>query len=255
MAGKFFPSCDPVGITIPLLVSMENVGGEVEWYVNGSGPNPFQIRTAESSDISVAITQNALTVDFQVGLLNVGGFAEVFVDASQADPKMLRTFQSSDASVGIVENALDIDLTVAAGGSKVFQVDSTATLLTNSDTFVTLTTLAGSAKVLDGEEWKINMCVLVCVPHGLGSTLTNAETLWLIETAAGVFTEFDRYSSRDQISIAGQEKSQPMHRTKHLTASMDTPRMRVDVRRTTVGSANFFWEDPRWGAVIIEPAP
>lgn len=208
----FSPCCSPVGTGTPtsVLHTIINVGGEAEWYIVGTGPNPFEFRTVFSSDGSVLVVENALTIDLTV---------------------------------------------VHPEETKVFQVDSTATILTDSNTFVTMTTLAGDAKVLSGEEWKINMCILVCVPHALGSTLTNAETKWLIETAAGVFTEFDRYSSRDQITIVGNEKSQPLHRTKKLTASMNTPRMRVDVRRTTVGVTDFFWEDPRWGGAQIEPAP
>lgn len=189
-------------------------------------------------------------------IINIGGFAEVYVVGTGPNPFELRTIQSSDGSVSVVQNADNLDLTVThPERTKVFQVDDTSTVLTDSDTFVVLATLAGDAKVLDNEEWKINMCVLVCAPHGLGSTLTNAETKWSVETAAGVFTEFDRYSTRDPISIQAGEKSSPRHRTKKLTASMDAPRMRVEVRRTTVGLADFFWEDPRWGGALIEPAP
>lgn len=211
---SFFPCCCPVGTPGadggPHTII--NVGGESEWYVVGTGPNPFELRTAFSSDGSVLITQGALTVDFQV-----------------VHPETEH---------------------------KVFQVDSTATVLTDSNTFVPLTTLAGSAKVLDGEEWRIEMDILVCVPHALGSTLTNAETKWSIETSAGVFTQFDIYSSRDQITIVGGEKSQPVGaRSKLLTASMDSPRMLVEVRRTTVGTTDFFWEDPRWGGDLITVAP
>ncbi len=147
---------------------------------------------------------------------------------------------------------------VAAAAWKVFQVDSVATKLSDSNTFVTLDTLAGDPKVLAGSRWKINMCLLVCVPHALGSTLTNSEVRWSIETAVGVFTEFDRYSSRDQISIVGEENSQPLHRTKNLPASfghISTPRMLVEVRRTTVGTTDFFWELPRWGGALITEAP
>ena len=137
----------------------------------------------------------------------------------------------------------------------VYQVDSAATLATTSDTFVTLVTMAGDAKVLSGEEWKINMCVLICCPYATAGLAVNAETLWLIETAAGVFTEFDRYSIDEHITIVGLEKSAPRHRTKKLIASMDAPRMRVQVRRSTPGTSAFFWEDPRWGGVQIAEAP
>lgn len=209
----FSPCCSPVGTGTPtsVLHTIINVGGEAEWYIVGTGPNPFELRT-------------------------------VF---------------SSDGSVLVVENALTIDLTVdhPETGTKVFQVDGSNTVLTDSNSFVLLETLAGDAKVLDGEEWKINMCVLVCAPHALGSTLTNAETQWSIETAAGVFTQFDIYSTRDQIAIQQGEFSSPRHRTKKLVASMNAPRMKVEVRRTTVGTTDFFWEIPRWGGAQIEPAP
>lgn len=239
-----------------------NVGGFAEWYRVTTGPNPFEFRTAQSSDGSVAITTNTNDLDFvvdfagNVTLANVGGFAEVWKDPSGPNPFELRTLQSSDGSVTITENADDIDFVVEPGaGSKVFQIDSTATVLTDSNTLVTLTTLAGDAKVLDGEAWKINMCVMVCSPQPLGSTLTNAETVWSIETSAGVFTVFDFYSVRDQISITGNQQSSPRHRTKNLVAEMDSPRMLVEVRRTTAGTSDFLWEHPRWGGVIIEPAP
>lgn len=258
---KFPFGCNPVGKTGQVTHTIENVGAGADWFVVGTGPNPFQFRSAISSDGTVDITENATEVDFivdfsaNVANLNVGGFAEWFRTGT-LNPFEFRTLQSSDGSVSVTENALDIDITVPVGAATpVFQVDSTATLLTNSDSFLTLVTLAGDAKVVDGAIWKINMCVLVCVPHALGSTSTNAETRWLIETASGVFTEFDRYSSRDQITIFGSEKSSPMHRTKELTVQFDAPRMRVEVRRTTSGSANFFWEDARWGGVRITAAP
>lgn len=189
-------------------------------------------------------------------IINVGGFTEVYVVGTGPNPFELRTFQSSDGSVTIIENANDIDLQVqVVDPTQCFQVDSVATLMTNANTFTTLATLTGSAKVLEFEEWKINMCVLVCVPFGLGSTATNSEVRWSVETAAAVFTEFDRYSSRDQIAISGNQQSQPMHRTKQLLAAMDAPRMLVECRRTTAGSTNFLWEIPRWGGTQIEVAP
>ena len=117
-----FPCCEPVGTgggeNTP--VSMINIGGFAEWYVNATGPNPFEIRTAQSSDGSVGIVQNAdnndFTVDFgaNVSLQNIGGFAELYVNATGPNPFDLRTFQSSDGSVGIVQNADNLDFTVGA---------------------------------------------------------------------------------------------------------------------------------------------
>lgn len=259
----FFPSCKGVGNTPPPVVhTIINIGGEVEWYVIGTGPDPFEFRTALSSDGSLAITQGASTNDFivdfagNVSNINVGGFAEWF-RVGTVNPFEWRTAQSSDGSVTITENTNDIDFVVSfpTPPPEAWQVDTTTTLLTNSAVFVTFITMAGDAKVLDGEEWKINMCVLLCNPYAVAGLMVNGETKWDIETSAGVFTEFDRYSVDEHILITGLEKSAPRHRTKKLTASMDAPRMRVQVRRSTVGSSQFFWEDARWGGVRIAAAP
>lgn len=147
------------------------------------------------------------------------------------------------------------ETTGASAALKAFQIDSSATLETDSNSFVTLVTLAGDAKVLNGEEWKINMCVLVCSPEVNLHQPANAETQWEIETSTGVFAEFDRYSTNWGIEIFGDELSSPAHRTKNLVTSMDVPRMRVRVRRTDPGAADYLWELPRWGGVLIDPAP
>lgn len=257
---SFFPCCSPVGQGVPVDVvhTIINIGGAAEWYVGTTGPNPFEFRTAESSDGSIAISTGVSTVDFivdfagNVSNLNVGGFAEWF-RAGTSNPFEFRTAQSSDASVTITQNANDIDFVVASSaGWKVFQVDSTATILTNSSSFVTFVTLAGDAKVLDTSIWKINMCVLICVPD---SVFVNAEQRWQIETAAGVFTTFDQYSTFQEITLESGEFSTPYHRTKKLTASMDAPRMRLQVRRRNPGSTDFYWELPRWGGAMITEAP
>lgn len=260
---SYLAGCCPVGDadSEDCNCTVVNVGTGMDTYVVGT-TLPFEMRRTDViGDLFGA----------QVGLTKVISHTVALADRGAGDTTAIATpakglsmgdvilfLKQPVAGPGItITNVTDdtYQINSPAAQTPVFQVDSTATLLTDSNTFVPLTTLAGDAKVQDGEEWKINMCVLVCVPHGLGSTLTNAETRWLIETSAGVFTEFDKYSSRDQISIVGDEKSQPMHRTKKLTASMDAPRMLVEVRRTTVGSADFFWEDPRWGGARIEPAP
>ena len=260
---SFFPCCKEVGAPISGDThAIINIGGEVEWYVIGTGPAPFELRTALSSDASITITQGASTNDFvvdfagNVSIINVGGFAEWF-RIGTSNPFELRTAQSSDGSVTITQNTNDNDFIVnfPTPPPEAWQVDTTTTILTNSAVFVTFITMAGDAKVLDGEEWKINMCVLLCNPYAVAGLMVNGETLWLVETSAGVFTEFDRYSVDEHILITGLDKSAPRHRTKKLTASMDAPRMRVDVRRSTVGSSQFFWEDARWGGVRIAAAP
>lgn len=255
--------CQPIGTpsSQECTCTAANVGVGLEHYVTGS-TMPFEFRrttlVGDPAGVQGPITN---TITLSTSLADRGAGDETLI----ATPPKVNVagvvslfLKQLVAGVNITfDDITDDSLRINSPGvqTPVFQVDSAATILTDSDAFVTMTTLAGDAKVKDTEEWKINMCVLVCVPHGLGSTLTNAETKWDIETSTGVFAEFDRYSSRDQIAISGDQKSQPMHRTKKLTAQMDTPRMRVQVRRTTVGTADFFWEDPRWGGARIEAAP
>ena len=109
-------------------------------------------------------------VDLVHTMINVGGFAETYRNGTGPQPFELRTYQSSDGSVQIVQNVNDLAMTVTPGGSggDVFQVDSVATRLSNTSTLTTFATLTGTSKMLDGETWKINMCVLVCVPPSVG---------------------------------------------------------------------------------------
>lgn len=137
------------------------------------------------------------------------------------------------------------------GGAEVFQTDSTSTRISNTNTLTTFVTMDGTSKMKSGEEWKINMDVLICVAD---SSWSNAEQVWEIETATGVFTEFDRYSTYQEITIVGGEKSTPYHRTRKLIASMDAPKMRLRVHRMDSGIEAFAWEYPGWGGVQIEEA-
>lgn len=95
-------------------VSMENVGGGAELYIDFSGPDPFLIRTLVGSD-NIIITQLTQTIKFDLSLsmANEGGFAEVLDDtASTVTSKLFRTIQSSNASVSVTQNTDNIDLTV-----------------------------------------------------------------------------------------------------------------------------------------------
>jgi hypothetical protein len=252
-----FPvGCNSVGVNPPEVEhTIENVGGGSEIYVNGTGPNPFELRTCTSTTGSVGITQGATTLDFRCDAANIGGFVEVYVDASDL-PKKFRTFQSSDASVGIVQNVEDIDLTVPpSSGAEVFQVDSTATKSTTSTTYQTVTTLATDplSQIKNGETWKINICILVC--HPVNVFTVNTWIRWRIETAAGVFTTFDEWQINAPITIQQGEPSMPFHRTKKLTVAFDDPRMLVEVKMSAVQASATFVEEPRWGGVQIAPAP
>ncbi len=252
-----FPvGCNSVGVNPPEVEhTIENVGGASEVYVNGTGPNPFELRTCTSTTGSVGITQGATTLDFRCDAANIGTFVEVYFAASNL-PKKFRTLQSSDASVGIVQNTDNIDLTVPpVSGAEVFQVDSTATRSTTSTSYVTVTTLATDplTQIKDEEEWKINMCIFVC--HPVNVFTVNTWVRWSIETAAGVFTVFDEWQINAPITIQASEPSMPFHRTKNLTVVFDDPRMLVEVKMSAVQASATFVEYPRWGGVQIAPAP
>lgn len=139
-----------------------------------------------------------------------------------------------------------------------FQIDTTTTILTSSITFVTMVTIAtpltplGAFKILNGAEWNIDMGVLICCPYATAGMGVNGVTKWQIETSSGVFTDFDEYSVDEHITIVGNEKSSPRSRNKNLIASMDGPRMRIQVRRSSAGATGFFWEDGRWGGSEIK---
>lgn len=146
------------------------------------------------------------------------------------------------------------DANGGGGGAalKAFQVDSSASILTSSNVFVVLATLAGDAKVLTGATWKANYGCDSCPNH---DPVTDLETLWEIETSTGVFAEFDRWSIEYGITPAAPQKSIPLHLQKLLVPAMDAPRMRVSVRKTQLGPSTVLWEFPRWGGVLITEAP
>lgn len=187
-------------------------------------------------------------------IVNVGGFAEIYRNGTGPAPFEFRTIHSPDSSLTIAQAMNSVDFIVASPGVgvDVFQVNTTDTRTSNTATLTTFVTLTGTSKMLSGEEWKINMDVGVAVASG---TSANAEQVWQVETSTGVFTEFDRYSLAQAVPVTGSEQAWPQHRTKNLVASMNAPRMRLQVRRTAAGSFTFFWENPGWGGFQIAEAP
>lgn len=256
---SFFPGCCPIGgeggnVTHTIV----NVGTGAQWYVAATGPDPFEFRTAVSSDGSLTITQNATEINLQVPpptIDNVGGFAEIWISPSGPDPFKLRTLQSSDGSITITQNTEDIDFVAAAVSvpHDVFQEDSTATKSTNSATYVLVTNLPGDAKVLNGETWRIDMGIFVC--HPVNVFTVNTWIQWKIETSAGVFTQFDEWQINAPILVLVGEPSMPFSINKKLVASMDAPRMQVNVRMTVLTASSTFVEMPRWGGDQIAEAP
>lgn len=262
-----FPTCcAPTGngVSTEVIHTIVNVGGGIESYVDGTGPDSFEFRTWTSIDSTVVITQvGNLTIDLSVdieelvSLENVGGGAKVWVETSGPDPFQLRSITSPFGTVFIVETPTEVQLEVliSAPPPEAWQEDTTTLLDTDSDVFVTLVTIVGDAKVKEGETWQINMGVLICCPYATAGTGVNAETQWLIEGPAGVFVQFDIYSVDEHIAIVGSELSSPRFRMKKHVALMDAPRMRIRVRRTVFGFTDFRWEDGRWGGNRISPAP
>jgi len=115
--------CEPAGTgttTDGGTHTIVNVGGEVEAYVVGTGPNPFEIRTFESSDSTVGVALGAggdtidLTVDTAgiVSLDNIGLGAEVWVDTTGPNPFELRSIRSPLGSVAVVQTADEVQLEV-----------------------------------------------------------------------------------------------------------------------------------------------
>lgn len=261
---SFSPCCSPVGVAGPdnVVHTIINIGNEAEWYVVGTGPNPFELRTAESSDGTVGILQGASTVDFtvdfgaNVSVTNIGIFAEWFVTGTE-NPFEFRTVQSSDGSVTVTQNADNIDLSVESGsGVEVFQVDDdSSTVSTTSTSYVTLATLATDPgmQILEFEEWKINLCLFVCHPANVFTVNTFVQ--WSIETAAGVFTQIDEWQINAPITIQVGTPSMPFHRTRNVIIGFDNPRMRVRVRMSALQASATFAEHPRWGGVQIQVAP
>lgn len=260
--------CESVGTAPPTddecHCTAANVGVGIEHYITGStGPFEFR-RTTGTGDVDCRIDggdPNTNQVHHTANLATRSAFQTLIANPSRdvLTPGDLRLFLIGiEAGTNISFDNITADSfrinspdPPPAASWKAFQVDSTATLLTDSSSFVTFVTLAGDAKVLNGSVWKINMCVLVCVPD---SVFVNAEQQWQIETSAGVFTTFDQYSTFQEITIAPGEFSTPYHRTKKLTATMDAPRMRLRVRRHDPGFTDFYWELPRWGGVMITEA-
>lgn len=140
-----------------------------------------------------------------------------------------------------------------AAGALAYQIDMVGSASTTSTAYVTFTTLAGSSKVLSGEEWKINMCLFICHPINVFTVNTFVE--WQIETSTNVFQQFDEWQVNWPITIQVGETSDPAHRTKNLLAGMDQPRMRVRFKMSAAQASATFVEDARWGGVRIEPAP
>jgi hypothetical protein len=264
----FATCCSPVGIgtETEVIHTIINVGGGDEVYVNGTGPNSFEMRTFTSSDSTVAIsTVGDLNVDLKVdiddlvSLENIGAGAKVWLETSGPDPFQLRSFRSPLGTVAVVQTATEIQLEVVAVPPiippEAWQEDTTTLIDTDSNVFVTFITMTGDAKVLNGETWQINMGVLICCPYATAGSGINAETQWQIEGPAGVFTQIDIYSVDEHISIVGSERSSPRFRMIKHVVLMDAPRMRIRVRRTVFGFTDFRWEFGRWGGNRISPAP
>lgn len=301
--------CTPFpGGQVDVLHTIINVGGQAEWYVIGTGPDPFEIRTAESSDGSIGITQNPQTIDFvvdfdnNVTMINVGGFVEVYKNTTGPNPFELRTFQSTTSTVRLTQNPNDIDLEASScvnignfaevyvtgtdfdfefrsvqssDGSVIitqnatnldfkvvnqadpgfdhFQVDSLVTFSTGSNVYQTVTILAGDAKVKNGSVWKINNDIKICHPVGL--TTVNTWVRWQIETALNTWSTINEFQYNWPISItAGQPSTPSAHHVK-VNVVYNTPRCRVQMRMGSVVATGALVEEPRWGGDLITPAP
>lgn len=103
------------------IYDMDNIGGFREVYKNytdSGSTRTFHVRTLQSSDSSITITQNSENIDFTLppaqlyDVDNVGGFNQVYknyTDSGGTRTFHMRTLQSSDNSITITQNTNDID--------------------------------------------------------------------------------------------------------------------------------------------------
>ena len=237
-----------------LAVSLVNVGAGAKIYVEGTGPDSFEIRSITGT--GAVITQSATEINVKVENVNIGGEVGFYKQFNIITGKHeWLTVKSSDNSVDISIDGDTVDFKAAA--SVVFQVDTDTFIDTDSDTFVTFVTLptplfpGGAKKILTGQEWNINMGVLICWPYATAGQMINAVTTWQIETATNVWADLDTYSNDSHISLGSGQMSDPRERHINLVAQMDGPRMRIRVRRDTFGNTDYRWESGRWGGVKI----
>jgi len=233
-------------------VSMINVGGGIEVYRNGTGDNPFELRTIRSADGSVSVTQNALDINLAVpvpivvDLANEGTGAQVYDTAtSTASLKNLRTIRSADGSVVVTQNALDINLAVPSSSSKDYFESSNVIITTNNTPYVTVWTSAPITGFLVGETWMLWVNCLVCHPAGLSTVNTRIQ--WQIETAPAVFTtmEADLNTNQPQTIGAGQ-RSAPYGRFYNvLSVAQATPRVRLQMSMSAFVATGGQVEYPR----------
>lgn len=232
--------------TLVAVPSKTSVNGDVELFLKDLSEGDFI--ELSSDDNTVTITAS--------GLANVGGGAQVFVDGTSF-PHNLRSFTSPDSSVNILQTATEIELTVPpppSSGTDVFQVDGSNTASNGTASYVVLETLAGDAKVLTDEEWKINLCVFICHPGGLFNINTFVD--WQIEGPANIWTTIDEWQVNWPITISPGQTSCPAHRTIKQTPIMDAPRMRCRFRLSVASAGTPTQvEIPRWGGVQIAEAP
>lgn len=213
-------------------VSIENIGGGAELYVDFSGPDPFLLRTLVSNG-TIIVTQETQTIrlDVNLALANEGGFAEVFDDnASTPTSKLFRTLQSADNSISVVQNADNINLQVTTPATTFESYYSAKTdiVSTNNTTYVTVSEMASVASGAPGEVWIFVCSCLVCHPSGL--TTVNTRIRWQIETSTNVWADLEaNMNTNEPQTIAVGQRSSPRTRTYQATLNMIAPRLRLQV--------------------------
>ena len=120
-------------------VSIVNVGGGFEIYRNGTGPNPFELRTLFSNTIEVIQAAQSLTFEFELenlsdtgcsiwdGLYNPAGFKSIF--SAPADGISVSCEDDRIRLVNI-DKGSDVTLTSAGGGASIV-ADGTGPALAN----------------------------------------------------------------------------------------------------------------------------
>lgn len=134
--------CEPVA-TGPTVsgYDIENVGGGVELFIDGSGPNPYQFRTLVNGT-NTTVVENAETVQVNVALPtastceNIGLGADVYVDASSG-PFYFRGIIAANSTITITQGTTDVsiacNITAAneGGGAQVLDTSTSTAILKN----------------------------------------------------------------------------------------------------------------------------
>jgi hypothetical protein len=220
--------------------------------VNLTG-SPTKIRSTDGTgDVIDVLNVDTVEVHHTVELNNDGGGESLVGTKTSVAGDVVLGIKSLTEGTNINFDVTATNITInstGGAGCQQFTQESTATLSTTSTTFQTVHTFVAETEIQNGEVWQLTVFNHVCHPPNVFAINTNVR--WQIETAPAVWSTFASYQVAWPISILPGETSCPATVIREITAQMDTPRFRMQVRVTSVGLATgTFVENPRvWGSL------